>query len=77
MIAGSVNLTQVKCVRGCFRRQFDTINSIRRRAEVTKSRFVPKIVISPDEPCFGIVMSVRVSPSIRFFTDPFAPIIAP
>lgn len=70
--------THVKCVGRCLRRQFVTIISIRRRAVQTASRFVAKILISSsDEPCFGMVISVRVSISIRFFTAPFAPIIAP
>lgn len=68
---------QVKCVGRCFRRQLSTINSILRRAERIASGFVPNILISPVEPCFGIVISVRVSPSIRFFTEPLAPIKAP
>lgn len=68
---------QVKCVGRCFRRQLITIKSMRRRACRTASGLVPIILMSPVEPCFGIVISVRVSPSIRFFTEPLAPIIAP
>lgn len=68
----------VKCVGRCFCRQFVTIISIRRRAALTASLFVPKILISlSDDLCFGTVISVRVSPSMRFFTAPFGPIIAP
>lgn len=78
LIVGSTSRTQVKCVGRCFRRQFITISSIRRRAKQTDSRFVPVILMSSDpEPCFGITISVRVSPSMRFFTEPFAPIMAP
>lgn len=77
MIASSMR-THVKCVGRCFRRQFVTINSIRRRAALTASNFVPKILMSlSDDPCLGMVISVRVSPSMRFLTAPFAPIIAP
>lgn len=77
LIIGSTTRTQVKCVGLCFRRQLITINSIRWRAEQTESCLVPKMLISPVVPCFGIVISVRVSPSIRFLTAPFAPMIAP
>lgn len=77
LIVGSVIFTQEKCVDGCFRRQLITINSIRCRAVRTKSRVVPKIVIPPVVPRFGIKISVRVSLSIRFFVKPFVPIIVP
>lgn len=77
LIDGSLIRMQVKCVGGRVRRQLITIVSIRRRADRTESGLVPNILMSPDAPYFGIVISVRVSPSIRFFTAPLAPIIAP
>lgn len=77
LIVGSLIRMQVKCVGGRVRRQLITIVSIRRRADRTESGLVPNILMSPDAPYFGIVISVRVSPSIRFFTAPLAPIIAP
>lgn len=77
MFASSMRM-HVKWVGRCFRRQLVTITSTRRRAVQTASRFVPNILISlSDEPCFGMVISVRVSPSMRFLTAPFAPMIAP
>lgn len=76
-IVGSITRTQVKCVGRCFRRELITIDSMRRHAKPTDSRLLPIILISPVVPCFGIVISVRVSPSMRFLTAPFPPIIAP
>lgn len=77
LIDGLLIRMQVKCVGRRVRRELITIVSIRRHADRTESSFLPNILMSSETPCLGIVISVRVSLSIRFFTTALGPIIAP